>query len=216
MLHKRILLGLIIGAALGVTVNAVWGGADPRIEAAVANFTEPVGELFLRLLLMMVIPLVFSSLIVGVSGMGGIRKLGRVGLKCLAYTIVISAISVVIGVGLAISPADPESILDLSGSGLRRSSLEIILGKNRPVAGNLSRQTNRRYPAFADIVAPPFHPPRALEQRTLCVFEPERCSGSLAINAGKCIQPLQTGGQVYAFGQCPQIPQADCGFRFAP
>jgi dicarboxylate/amino acid:cation (Na+ or H+) symporter, DAACS family len=108
MLHKRILLGLIIGAALGVTANAVWGGDHPRVEAIVFNFTEPIGELFLRLLLMMVIPLVFSSLIVGVAGIGDIRKLGRVGAKCLVYTIVISAISVVIGVGLAnlIRPGD--------------------------------------------------------------------------------------------------------------
>ena len=103
MLHRRILLGLFVGAGAGVTANAVWGGAHPGVERVVFNFTEPVGDLFLRLLLMMVIPLVFSSLVAGVSGMGDIRKLGRVGLKCLVYTIVISAISVVIGVGMASS-----------------------------------------------------------------------------------------------------------------
>jgi len=67
----------------------------------VFHVTEPVGELFLRLLLMTVIPLVFSSLIVGISGIGDIRKLGRIGLKCFIYTVVISALSVVIGIGMA-------------------------------------------------------------------------------------------------------------------
>jgi DAACS family dicarboxylate/amino acid:cation (Na+ or H+) symporter len=101
MLHTRILLGLSVGAVLGVGVNALFGGGDPRVEWVVAQFTEPVGDLFLRLLLMTVVPLVFSSLVVGVAGVGDIRRLGRIGLKCLLYTIVISAISVAIGIGLA-------------------------------------------------------------------------------------------------------------------
>src|SRR5918994_434499 len=52
-------------------------------------------------MLMIVVPLVFSSLVVGVAGVGDIRKLGRVGLKTFAYTIAISAVSVVIGLTLA-------------------------------------------------------------------------------------------------------------------
>src|SRR5262249_12702858 len=77
------------------------GGADRRVEWIVFHLTEPVGELFLRLLLMTVVPLVFSSLVVGVSGIGDIRKLGRIGLKCFIYTLVISGISVAIGIGFA-------------------------------------------------------------------------------------------------------------------
>jgi DAACS family dicarboxylate/amino acid:cation (Na+ or H+) symporter len=124
MLHKRILAGLIIGAAAGVTANALMGGSDPSIEGLVFQVTEPVGELFLRLLLMMVVPLVFSSLVVGIAAIGDIRSLGRIGLKCIAYTIVISAISVVIGIGLAnlirpgqrIDPATAEALVDRYGA----------------------------------------------------------------------------------------------------
>src|SRR5215468_5204455 len=101
MLHTRILAGLLLGATLGIVANAIFGGTDRRVEWAVFHITEPVGELFLRLLLMTVIPLVFSSLIVGVSGIGDIRKLGRIGIKCFIYTLIISAISVVIGISLA-------------------------------------------------------------------------------------------------------------------
>ncbi len=100
-LHTRILIGLAVGVVAGVAVNSVFGGEHPRVAWVVTNITEPIGQLFLRLLLMVVVPLVFSSLVVGVAGIGDIRKLGRVGLKSFAYTIVISAISVVIGLTLA-------------------------------------------------------------------------------------------------------------------
>ena len=100
-LHTRILMGLVVGAGAGLLVNALVGGDNSRVAWIISNITEPIGQLFLRLLLMIVVPLVFSSLVVGVAGIGDIRKLGRVGLKTFAYTIVISAISVAIGLTLA-------------------------------------------------------------------------------------------------------------------
>jgi DAACS family dicarboxylate/amino acid:cation (Na+ or H+) symporter len=100
-LHTRILIGLAAGVVAGVSANALVGGDDPRVIWIVSNITEPVGQLFLRLLLMIVVPLVFSSLVVGVAGIGDVRKLGRVGLKAFAYTFIISGISVVIGLTLA-------------------------------------------------------------------------------------------------------------------
>ncbi|MCA1566516.1 MAG: dicarboxylate/amino acid:cation symporter [Acidobacteria bacterium] len=100
-LHTRILIGLVVGVVAGVAANRVFGGDHPGVAWAVRHVTEPIGTLFLRLLLMVVIPLVFSSLVVGVAGIGDIRKLGRVGLKSFAYVLVISAISVVIGLTLA-------------------------------------------------------------------------------------------------------------------
>jgi DAACS family dicarboxylate/amino acid:cation (Na+ or H+) symporter len=101
MSHTRILAGLVVGAIAGIAANAIWGGANPGVEWVVFHITEPIGELFLRLLLMTVIPLVFSSLVVGVSGIGDIRKLGRIGVKCFIYTVIISALSVVIGITMA-------------------------------------------------------------------------------------------------------------------
>jgi DAACS family dicarboxylate/amino acid:cation (Na+ or H+) symporter len=94
-LHTRILIGLAVGVIAGVTVNYTFGGDHPRVAWVVDNITQPVGQLFLRLLLMIVVPLVFSSLVVGVAGIGDIRKLGRVGVKSFAYCLILSAISVV-------------------------------------------------------------------------------------------------------------------------
>lgn len=100
-LHTKILIGLAVGVIAGVTVNFTFGGDNPRVVSFIENVTNPIGQLFLRLLLMIVVPLVFSSLVVGVAGIGDIRKLGRVGLKSFAYCLVISAISVLIGITLA-------------------------------------------------------------------------------------------------------------------
>jgi len=100
-LHTRILFGLAVGVIAGVASNYTLGGDHPRVVWVIDNITQPIGQLFLRLLLMIVVPLVFSSLVVGVAGIGDIRKLGRVGLKSFGYCLVISAISVVIGITLA-------------------------------------------------------------------------------------------------------------------
>ncbi len=104
-LHTKIFIGLIVGVVGGIIVNRIAkaGGAESVawVDWTIKNFTEPIGQLFLNLLLMIVVPLVFSSLVVGVAGIGDVRKLGRIGLKSFGYCLVISAISVVIGLTLA-------------------------------------------------------------------------------------------------------------------
>ncbi len=104
-LHTKILIGLLVGVIGGIAVNQLGKASGANFIAwtdwTIKNFTEPIGQLFLNLLLMIVVPLVFSSLVVGVAGIGDVRKLGRIGLKSFAYCLVISAISVVIGLGLA-------------------------------------------------------------------------------------------------------------------
>lgn len=101
MLHVRILVGLVAGAALGGTARALLGPDARALLWLVNQITDPIGQLFLRLLLMLVVPLVFSSLVAGVAGIGDVRMLGRVGLKSFGYTLVMSLISVIIGITLA-------------------------------------------------------------------------------------------------------------------
>ena len=163
-LHTRIFIGLAVGVAAGVLANITLGGDDPRVVWVVSNITEPIGTLFLRLLLMIVVPLVFSSLVVGVAGIGDVRKLGRVGLKSFAYCLVISAISVVIGTTVAntirpgerVDPDDPRrarSPLRLRRRQTRRRRhQETRHARLRPDAGRQdprpveSRRLHRRHP----------------------------------------------------------------------
>ncbi|HYH09676.1 MAG TPA: dicarboxylate/amino acid:cation symporter [Thermoanaerobaculia bacterium] len=100
-LHTKILIGLVLGAIVGGTLNSLMGAGAPNLTFIADQITNPIGQLFLRLLLLIVVPLVFSSLVVGVAGLGDLRRIGRIGVKSLVYTLIISAISVVIGLTLA-------------------------------------------------------------------------------------------------------------------
>ncbi|MEY4374445.1 MAG: hypothetical protein RL760_611, partial [Candidatus Eisenbacteria bacterium] len=95
----RMLAGLSAGLALGVAAHLLWGDA-PALQQFVKLVTEPAGKIFLRLLFVLVLPLIVSALALGVSGLGDMRALGRIGLKTLVYTVVVSTIAVLIGVGM--------------------------------------------------------------------------------------------------------------------
>src|SRR5690606_32833818 len=62
---------------------------------------SPIGELFMRLITMVIVPLVFSSLVVGVAGLGDVRKLGRLGGRTLGLYLCTTALAVTIGLLLA-------------------------------------------------------------------------------------------------------------------
>lgn len=95
-LHRRILLGFVSGATSGLLLHAFWPSA-PAVVWLLDHAAEPLGRLFLRLLLMAVLPLVVSSLILGVAEMGDAVKLGRIAFKTMAYALLVTALSVVTG-----------------------------------------------------------------------------------------------------------------------
>lgn len=101
------LIGLVVGAGLGAAANLLFGGSA-ALAATVAYVTDPIGQIFLRLLFMLVLPLIVSALALGVAELRDLRQLGRIGLKTLAYTVVVSSVAVVLGVALVnlIRPGD--------------------------------------------------------------------------------------------------------------
>lgn len=94
-LQTQMLAGFLIGLGGGLLVFMTAQGA-PWVDAVTTYVTGPIGQIFLRLLFMLVIPLIFSALVVGIAEMGDIRALKRIGLKTLGFTIGISATAVVI------------------------------------------------------------------------------------------------------------------------
>jgi dicarboxylate/amino acid:cation (Na+ or H+) symporter, DAACS family len=92
------LLGLVVGAGLGLIARAVAGDA-PWLQWTLTNVTGPIGQIFLRLLFMLVVPMIFSALVMGVADLE-LRHLGRLGVRALGYTVVISSIAVLIGLVL--------------------------------------------------------------------------------------------------------------------
>ncbi|PJA96840.1 MAG: dicarboxylate/amino acid:cation symporter [Ignavibacteriales bacterium CG_4_9_14_3_um_filter_34_10] len=94
--HTKIFLGLAIGAVSGVLSNFLFRDS-PQLQFIQKYFTDPAGKIFLNFLIMMVIPLVFASLSLGVAQIGDLKKLGRIGLKTISYFFVVTAFAVTIG-----------------------------------------------------------------------------------------------------------------------
>jgi DAACS family dicarboxylate/amino acid:cation (Na+ or H+) symporter len=109
-LHTRILLGLVIGAAAGVACNLLWKDV-PALVWFTDNIAGPVGQVFLRLLFMVVVPLVFTSITLGVASLGDIRHIGRVGGRTLVFFLGTTALAAALGLTLVnlIRPCVPSS-----------------------------------------------------------------------------------------------------------
>ncbi|MED4228078.1 cation:dicarboxylate symporter family transporter [Neobacillus cucumis] len=91
---KRISLAwqIFIGLALGIIVGAIFYG-NPQI----AKILQPFGDIFIHLIKMIVVPIVISSIIVGVAGVGDSKKLGKLGGKTILYFEIITTIAILVG-----------------------------------------------------------------------------------------------------------------------
>ena len=91
-LQWRIFLGFALGLAAGLLAYTFARDAE-WVATVVTYVTGPIGQIFLRLLFMLVIPLLFSALVVGIAEMGEVRALKKIGIRTLLYTIVVSGIA---------------------------------------------------------------------------------------------------------------------------
>ena len=95
-LHTKILLGLIAGAISGVAVNFFVGNGEST-GRFVSLVTEPIGRMWLNALIMVVVPLIISTLAVGVAGLGSLRRLGRIGVLTMMSFMALTLISTILG-----------------------------------------------------------------------------------------------------------------------
>jgi len=122
-LHVKILIGFVAGIVAGAVLGPT------------ASVVKPLGDLFLRLIRMIIVPLVFSSLVVGAAGVGDVRKLGRIGGKTIVFFLVTTAIAVMIGLllgnviapgaGLSL-PVDVEEVEAKTAPSIIDTLLEIV------------------------------------------------------------------------------------------
>ena len=118
-LHWKMLIGFLAGLALGLVAHYLSGADAGWVKWLTTYVTQPAGTLFLRLIFMLVIPLLFSALVIGGAEMGDVRSLGRVGWKTLGYTVVASGIAVALGLllvnwlqpGAGVDPAAAQAML---------------------------------------------------------------------------------------------------------
>jgi dicarboxylate/amino acid:cation (Na+ or H+) symporter, DAACS family len=93
--HQKMLLGIAVGTLAGLAANE-WAADAAWLTWTTANLTGPLGQIFLRLLFMLVVPMLFAALVMGVCELD-LRHLGRLGARTLGYTVVFSFIAVIIG-----------------------------------------------------------------------------------------------------------------------
>ncbi|GIM28517.1 proton glutamate symport protein [Clostridium polyendosporum] len=107
---------IVIGLVLGIMVGAVFYG-NPAVEA----FLKPIGDIFIRLIKMIVVPIVLSSLVVGIAGVGDMKKLGKLGGKTILYFEVVTTIAIVIGLLVAnvVHPGSGINIHELSQTNVK-------------------------------------------------------------------------------------------------
>lgn len=107
-LAMQMLIGLVLGVIVGMFLDSQFA----------TTYVKPFGDLFIRLIRMVVVPLVFATLVAGAAGISDVSKLGRVAIKTLVIFMVTSAIAVIVGLLIA-NIIDPGIGLTLSTEGLK-------------------------------------------------------------------------------------------------
>jgi DAACS family dicarboxylate/amino acid:cation (Na+ or H+) symporter len=140
---NKILIGLAAGTVCGVAANLLTEGNDEAervLDVAIDSVAHPIGQIFLRLLFVVVMPLVFASIAVGVTGLGDLKRLGSMGARTLLFFVATSALSAVIGItalhlvqpGVGFDPATVAELQakyasDTAGIASKRSDADMTL-----------------------------------------------------------------------------------------
>src|ERR1043165_9401818 len=84
-LYFQVLIAIVLGAVIGTYCK----------EFAVQ--LKPLGDAFIKLIKMVVAPIIFTTVVVGMAGMGSFKKVGRVGMKAVIYFEVMTTIALIVG-----------------------------------------------------------------------------------------------------------------------
>src|SRR6202008_2083738 len=90
-----IFIGMLLGIAVGYACHQLW--PDPQTAKTIAGYISLFTDIFLRLIKMIIAPLVFSTLVVGIAHMGDTAAIGRIGVKTMAWFITASLFSLLLG-----------------------------------------------------------------------------------------------------------------------
>jgi proton glutamate symport protein len=83
---------IFIGLLIGIAIGAIW--------PAVGVSLKPLADAFLRMIKMIIAPLLFSTLVVGIAGTGDLKAMGRIGLKAIIYFEIATTIALFLGLGM--------------------------------------------------------------------------------------------------------------------
>ncbi len=145
-LANQILAGLLLGIVAGLIVNGLveTDAGAAALQGWLVQVIQPLGKLFIRIIFMIVVPLIFAAITLGVAEMGDVRKLGRVGLRSIGFTVLLSGVSVLVGLTLvnALAPGKhlaPETRDELRARYAGEAAPKVAQGtpQEKPVADTL-------------------------------------------------------------------------------
>ena len=157
-LHHQILIAMVLGAAIGLPLNilAESGRIDESWPRTFATYGKGIGDIFLRLLSMIVAPLILTSLITGVTGTGSLKGLGRMGGRTLVYYLSTSMLAIITGMLVfnVIEPGKNSDLAQLEAGA--EAVVSDVLSKDQSLAQTMWNQVFNLIPSnpFASLADP--------------------------------------------------------------
>ena len=115
MKHSRLTIAIFVSLVLGIFVG--WVFPDFAVR------THVLAEVFLRMVKMIIAPLLFATLVVGIAGHGDGKSIGRLGIKTVAYFEIVTTFALIIGLGFANIFKPGEGMVDLSSQQIRLNAI---------------------------------------------------------------------------------------------
>src|SRR5271165_2798811 len=119
-LHFQVFVGIVLGIALGI------------VFPKTAESMKPLGDGFIKLIRMVIAPIIFCTVVVGIANVGDMRKLGRIGVKALLYFEVVSTLSLVIGL-IVVSVFQPGAGINATAATLDAKSVQDYAGPGKAI-----------------------------------------------------------------------------------
>ncbi len=113
-LWLQVIVGLLLGAALGLLLNPSTGLVSERVGSWLANWLELPGQIFMRLIQMVMIPLIFASIISGIVSNTS-DNLKTFGLRLFLYFVFTTTVAIIIGLSITLLMKPGEYVLSLGG-----------------------------------------------------------------------------------------------------
>src|SRR6476659_5360705 len=135
MRSRALFRSLYVQVLVGIAAGSILGFVSPANGAAM----RPLGDGFIKLVKMLIAPIVFSTVVVGIAHMGAMREVGRIGLRALVYFEVVSTLALLIGLivvnvlqpgsGLAINPEslDMNAVSAYTSASRQLSTVDFLL-----------------------------------------------------------------------------------------
>jgi aerobic C4-dicarboxylate transport protein len=130
-LHTHLYFQVLMGIALGVAVGYAWPSAGVALR--------PLGDAFIKLIRMMIAPIIFATVVVGIAKMGDMKSVGRIGIRALLYFEIVSTLALLIGlvlinllkpgVGINADPAtlDAKAVAAYTSNAQHLSTVDFLL-----------------------------------------------------------------------------------------